>query len=134
MAASSAKPLVALCCLLAFCSVCSAQDSKPDIPLTGIYSNITDVAAYAASTKECSANDTLCQALKKLLIPPPPPAFPPGAPGPSPFGYCRKSACQRRLCLLIVATSALRCGNRDSGIGVTYLKSWLTDVRPVLSA
>ena len=98
MAASCVKPLAAICCLLAICSLCNAQGDKPkpDVTLSGVYQNITDVAAFAASSKECSANDTLCQALKELLIPPPPPAFPPG---PSGLGYCRKCLLQKALCL-----------------------------------
>ena len=105
MAAANAKPFVLLCCLLALCSLCNAQSNKPDVSLEGIYQNITDIGALAASLKDCSANDTLCQAIKELLIPPPPPfAFPPGAPGPGP--YCRELLPLKPLILMLISGPA----------------------------
>ena len=92
MAAFKGVSFLILCCCIAFCT--AQDDSKPDVSLLGIYQNITDIAAVAASLKNCSADDATCQALKELLIPPPPAsAFAPG-PGSTPFpnASCRKSS------------------------------------------
>ena len=85
MAAPCRRSIAATCCLFSLLSLCNAQ-SKQDVSVEGIYDNVTAIAGLAASLKDCSANDTLCQAVKELFTPP---TIPPGA-APVPAQNCRK--------------------------------------------
>lgn len=86
MAAPCRRSIAATYCLFSLLSLCNAQ-SKQDVSVEGIYDNVTAIAGLAASLKDCSANDTLCQAIKELFTPPT--TVPPGA-APVPAQNCRK--------------------------------------------